>query len=152
MKQPFHGYNLQSWKIKCRSGSVNAARKRSGALYSFVASISGEFPEKSFPTEHALTLKKGAQVMFIKNDTGEDRRYFNGKLAVVKSIDREEIAVEFEDGQSIIIEKETWKKTSVTIIIQKRMNWEYPKRLYTGHLQLLRKEVSARYINYWASK
>lgn len=81
--------------------------KLPGRAHSFLANIKGEFPEKSFPTDQSLTLKEGAQVMFIKNDSGEERKYFNGKLAIVKKIDRDEITVECEEGE-IKIEKEVW--------------------------------------------
>ena len=33
--------------------------------YTFEAAVTGTFPEESFPTANSLTLKKGAQVMFI---------------------------------------------------------------------------------------
>lgn len=78
--------------------------------YSFPASIEGEFPDRSFPTEQSLCLKKGAQVMFVKNETGELKRYFNGKLAVVSSITETKIVVELaESGLRMELEKETWR-------------------------------------------
>ena len=36
--------------------------------FSFTADIVGDFPETSYPADFKLTLKPGAQVMFIKND------------------------------------------------------------------------------------
>ena len=39
--------------------------------HDFNADIEGEFPEKAYPAEMGLTLKVGAQVMFIKNDTSD---------------------------------------------------------------------------------
>ena len=44
----------------------------------FNAKIKGKFPEYAFPTDHSLVLKKGAQVMFVKNDA--EKRYFNGMI------------------------------------------------------------------------
>jgi hypothetical protein len=85
-------------------------KKLPGQLYRFTAEISGEFSEKALPTDLNLQLKEGAQVMFIKNDSGNDRRYYNGKLATVKKIKGEEITVSFNNGEpDLLLEKETWK-------------------------------------------
>ena len=84
--------------------------------YRFEGEIKGEFPPYSLPTEMILTLKKGAQIMFIKNDTGEERRYFNGKLGTIAYLDKENITVRLEgSGDVIAIEKETWKNIRYTL-------------------------------------
>jgi hypothetical protein len=84
-------------------------KKLAGKLHQFKAEVTGEFSDKALPTEMNLQLKEGAQVMFVKNDTGLDRRYFNGKLATVKKITTDEITVSFDDGEDLKLEKETWK-------------------------------------------
>ena len=43
------------------------------------AEVEGEFPESSFPTPDRLALKKGAQVMFLRNDASPDKLWYNGK-------------------------------------------------------------------------
>lgn len=73
----------------------------------FEGEINGDFNEKALPAEKALNLKEGAQIMFIKNDL--EKRYFNGKLAKIKRIAKDEIIVEFEEGNELKIERETWK-------------------------------------------
>ncbi|MFA9214238.1 MAG: helix-turn-helix domain-containing protein [Candidatus Methylacidiphilales bacterium] len=73
----------------------------------FEGEINGDFNEKSLPAEKSLQLKNGAQIMFIKNDI--EKRYFNGKLAKIKSIAKDEIIVEFESGSELKIERETWR-------------------------------------------
>lgn len=82
-----------------------------GTLVHFNALIEGEFPEKGFPADERLSLKTGAQVMFIKNDKGESRRFYNGKIATVSRIDEEKkIFVRFEeDGNELELEQETWR-------------------------------------------
>ena len=76
--------------------------------YTFVAAVTGTFPEESYPTADSLTLKKGAQVMFIKNDP--DRRFINGTLGEVKSIDKNSIAVRLaESGTVIDVEPVEWQ-------------------------------------------
>lgn len=57
-----------------------------GAEHKFPAKISGDFSENAAPAERELVLKAGAQVMFLKNDTGENRRWYNGMLATVTHI------------------------------------------------------------------
>lgn len=76
--------------------------------FTFVAAVTGTFPEESYPTADSLTLKKGAQVMFIKNDP--DRRFINGTLGEVKSIDKNSIAVRLaESGTIIDVEPVEWQ-------------------------------------------
>ena len=76
--------------------------------YTFVAAVTGTFPEESYPTADSLTLKKGAQVMFIKNDP--ERRFINGTLGEVKIIDKNSIAVRLaESGTVIDVEPMEWQ-------------------------------------------
>lgn len=76
--------------------------------YTFEAAVTGTFPEESYPTADSLTLKKGAQVMFIKNDS--ERRFINGTLGEVKSIDKNSIAVRLaESGTVIDVEPMEWQ-------------------------------------------
>ena len=76
--------------------------------YTFEAAVTGTFPEESYPTANSLTLKKGAQVMFIKNDP--ERRFINGTLGEVKSIDKNSIAVRLtESGTVIDVEPMEWQ-------------------------------------------
>ena len=84
-------------------------KKLKGKLHLFKADLTGEFSEKALPTDANLQLKEGAQVMFIKNDSGAERRYYNGKLAIIKKIMNDEITIAFNDGEDLKLEKETWK-------------------------------------------
>lgn len=83
-----------------------------GALIHFDAEVVGDFPEKSFPAESRLSLKVGARIMFIRNDKGESRRFFNGKLATVLRIEDEKRIIVRLDGDKhgeMEVEPETWK-------------------------------------------
>lgn len=84
-------------------------KKLPGKLHLFKAEMTGDFSDKALPTELNLQLKEGAQVMFVKNDSGAERRYYNGKLATVKKILNAEITVSINDGDDLKLEKETWK-------------------------------------------
>lgn len=74
----------------------------------FTARIEGDFPEYTYPTEGELMLKKGAQVMFVKNDSSGEKRYFNGKIGVVESIDRDIVFVRC-DETTIAVEPDVWQ-------------------------------------------
>ncbi|MCO4292274.1 helix-turn-helix domain-containing protein [Solitalea sp. MAHUQ-68] len=77
--------------------------------YRFNAEVTGDFNDKAYPADAILELKENAQIMFIKNDKGESRRYYNGKIATVKSIREDSITVVFNNGNEIELEKESWK-------------------------------------------
>jgi PIF1-like helicase/Helix-turn-helix domain/HRDC domain/Helicase len=79
----------------------------------FKAEIEKDFPESMYPADAALMLKKGAQVMFIKNDPIE-KKYFNGKIGVVSEIDYETIKVNC-DGFIIEVKKDTWDNSKYTL-------------------------------------
>jgi ATP-dependent DNA helicase PIF1 len=81
----------------------------SGTEYTFEGTTSGEFREFGLQAEQSLKLKEGAQVMFIKNDTGEDRKFFNGKIGKIKSIKREEIIVSSPGEEDLLLEKTSWQ-------------------------------------------
>lgn len=74
------------------------------------AFVIGDFPDKIYPLEENLELKIGAQVMFIKNDLGFDKKYFNGKMGVIHSLSDEEIHVHFPDeNKTIEVERYEWQ-------------------------------------------
>ncbi len=75
----------------------------------FEALIEDDFSEHAYPIEKTLELKKGAQVMFVKNDATGAQRFFNGKIGVVSFIDKDDIEVQFEDNTKLFLEKYTWE-------------------------------------------
>jgi hypothetical protein len=100
-----------------KADGVNASElaKLPGRTFSFEAQIEGDFPEHMFPCNQMLHLKAGAQVMFIRNDT-EDGQYYNGKLAVVKKIDRDNITVTFNEGEKdYALHREIWENISYSL-------------------------------------
>ncbi len=110
------GYILLSTHNR-KADNVNEyeLRKLLARSHSFSARIEGEFPESMYPCDTNLNLKEGAQVMFIKNDV-ESGKYFNGKLAVVKSISGDSITVTFNDTkENFLLTRETWENISYSI-------------------------------------
>ena len=86
--------------------------------FSYEARIEGNFPNSMFPQEEILTLKKGSQVMFTKNDSSLEKRFVNGTLGVVTEIDEDVIVVEplsGEDMSPINVEIAFWENISYNI-------------------------------------
>lgn len=79
------------------------------ACHTFHAEIEGNFPDTSYPTEETLTLKLGAQVMFVKNDSTAEKRYYNGKIGKITAIsdNRLEVTCHGEE-QPIEVDREEW--------------------------------------------
>ncbi|HTI91078.1 MAG TPA: helix-turn-helix domain-containing protein [Puia sp.] len=101
---------LTSHNVKADSINREELDKLKGRSVAFEASVTGEFNDKAFPAEKTLTLKEGAQVMLIKNDKGETRRYYNGKIGTVKKIADDRLTLVFPDEpDELVLEKETWK-------------------------------------------
>ncbi len=74
------------------------------------AEVVGDFPKHAYPIPEKLSLKVGAQVMFVKNDTGTDRKFFNGKIGRISRLIDDEIYVYFEEeGKEILVEKYSWE-------------------------------------------
>lgn len=90
---------------------LKALQERS---YTYSAHVEGTYPETSYPTEAALTLKVGAQVMFIKNDS--EGRFYNGKIGYVSYADAQAVKVRFPDsGEVVDVEPMVWENTSYTV-------------------------------------
>lgn len=69
--------------------------------------VSGEFPESSLPNPRELTLKVGAQVVFVKNDA--ERRWVNGTIGRVYMASDDTLIVETEDGEKHHVEPAVWE-------------------------------------------
>ncbi|MBS1948919.1 MAG: helix-turn-helix domain-containing protein [Bacteroidetes bacterium] len=105
-----HFITLTTHNNKAADINQNKLRKLPGRLFEFKAELTGEFNEKALPAEKVLQLKEGAQIMFIKNDKGEFRRYYNGRIATVSKIEEGKIFVRFpNEEKEMELEKETWK-------------------------------------------
>lgn len=82
----------------------------------FNADVDGDFPEFSYPNHFELELKVGAQVMFIKNDSSPEKRYFNGKIGKVVQIDGKQVVVRCpEDDADISTTAEIWENIKYNI-------------------------------------
>lgn len=108
-----------------------------GKPYFYSAEITGNFNENQYPNEEELQLKVGAQVMFIRNDASAEKKYFNGKLAEVMSLDEKEITVLIDgDDEVFTLKKETWEQKKYGLDAEKNITedvlgsfQQYPIRL-----------------------
>ena len=76
----------------------------------FEADIYDDFPENLYPLPLEIELKEGARVMFVKNDSSEEKSYVNGQLARIDSIEDDEIVVILSDkDQKYTLRKEVWE-------------------------------------------
>ncbi len=72
------------------------------------ATIRGEFPGDAHPTDVSLKLKPGAQVMFVKNDSSPEKRFYNGKIGTVTKLEPDTVHVATPDGREIAVEPLEW--------------------------------------------
>jgi hypothetical protein len=105
------GYiTLTTHNAKADSMNAQALEDLEGKLVKYNPEITGDFPDKIFPVEEQLQLKVGAQIMFVKNDLSFDKKFFNGKMGIVKSLSSHEILVHFpEENKTIEVEKYEWQ-------------------------------------------
>ena len=101
-----------------RANAINLTEieKLKNKSFFFKAEVVGKFNEKTYPNSENLELKKGAQVMFIKNDSSPEKRYFNGKIGKITLIDNDTIYVKCKgDDEEIETKKEIWENIKYTI-------------------------------------
>ncbi|MFI3314397.1 MAG: AAA family ATPase [Rikenellaceae bacterium] len=80
----------------------------------FNSKVDGDFPDWSFPNDQSVELKKGAQVIFIKNDTSSDKLYYNGLVGQIIDINKDSVTV-----------KPTTSSTPIVVSPTKWSNMEY---------------------------
>jgi len=81
----------------------------SGRSFTFRAQIEGKFPEYSYPTDEVLELKRGAQIMFVKNDSSGEHRYYNGMIGEIVNVSALGIEVRSKGSEeSFMLQEEEW--------------------------------------------
>ena len=101
-----------------RANLINESElnKLKNKSYFFKAEVSGKFNENAFPNDEKLALKIGSQVMFIKNDSSVDKRYYNGKIGIITKISKENVTVQCpNEVDEIVTEKEMWDNINYSI-------------------------------------
>lgn len=103
-------HNYQSQELNDKK-----LKQLAGSEYRFKAKVEGEFPEYSYPTDLELTLKIGAQVMFVKNDISREKLYYNGKIGIVENIEDEVIYIKCDKEASIPVSIAEWENNKYSI-------------------------------------
>lgn len=73
----------------------------------YTGKVVDEFPDNSLPVPIQLSIKAGAQVVFVKND--REHRWVNGTIGKVTLTKPKEIEVELESGQLVTVVPEIWE-------------------------------------------
>jgi ATP-dependent exoDNAse (exonuclease V) alpha subunit len=66
--------------------------------HEFIAEVRGQFDPGLYPTDFGLRLRKGAQVMFVRNDL-EERQFVNGTIGKITQLTPKSIVVETETAE-----------------------------------------------------
>ncbi|WP_282068839.1 helix-turn-helix domain-containing protein [Olleya namhaensis] len=111
------GYiSLTTHNNKAEYTNKTKLEKLKGKSKTYKAKVEGKFPEFSYPNKESLLLKVGSQVMFVKNDSSADKRYFNGKIGKVILLDKDEVVVKCPDDEfNIITKPEVWENINYAV-------------------------------------
>jgi ATP-dependent DNA helicase PIF1 len=111
--------------------NTTALAELPGRALSAVAEVTGDFGGRAFPADERLELKVGAQVMFLRNDTGRDGRWVNGTIGEV---------VEIGDTVTVDIAGDHHEVLPST--------WERYKYSYSAATKTLSKDVVAEFTQF----
>ena len=100
----------------------------------YSAQVKGLFPERIYPNDPELVLKKGAKVMFVSNDSSPLRRFYNGRIGCVTALDVHEIRVRCDgDEEDILVPLEVWRNVRYTVNPQTKQLEEEEIGTYTQY-------------------
>ncbi len=101
-----------------KAKQINEAKLKAlpGKERRYTANVTGNFTENIYPTDYDLVLKKGAQVMFVKNDPGHEKLYYNGKIGTVVGLSDDWVKVKCQgEDEPIVVEPLVWQKMKYTL-------------------------------------
>lgn len=120
-RDPEGAIRLTTHNNKAKEYNEAELQKLPDRAFTYHAEVEGTFPDYSYPTDETLVLKKGAQVMFVKNDTSGKHRYYNGRIGHVVEADEHHVAVFCKgDDEAIEVEPLKWENTRYTLNEQTR--------------------------------
>jgi ATP-dependent exoDNAse (exonuclease V) alpha subunit len=127
--------------LSARNAEVDAINREKLAglaaeSFSFIAQVSGTV--HALPAETPLVLKKGAQVMFLKNDA--QKRYVNGTVGCISFLSQDCIKVQILTNKGTLdeieVERYSWDVVKHSLNAKQEINTEkigkfeqYPLRL-----------------------
>ena len=92
---------------KANSENAKRLKRLPGEVFEYKAFIEDDFPSSEYPTDYVIRLKRGARVMFVRNDN-EERKYVNSTLGTIIALDDDHIVVRTDDGEVVDVEKQRW--------------------------------------------
>ncbi len=114
---PRDGLYMYLTTTNAKAGEINRREmhQRKGKVRTYHGQVTGSFDAKAFPTELALQVKIGAQVMLVNNDSAG--RWINGTVGEVVGIERRDdtdddtdvIMVRLADGAEVDVVPHTWE-------------------------------------------
>lgn len=120
-RNPEGAIRLTTHNNKAKEYNEAELQKLPDLAFTYHAEVEGTFPDYSYPTDETLVLKKGAQVMFVKNDASGKHRYYNGRIGHVVEADEHHVAVFCKgDDEAIEVEPLKWENTRYTLNEQTR--------------------------------
>lgn len=83
----------------------------------YEAEVDGEFQKYLYPADEKLTLKVGAQVMFIKNDSSPAKEYYNGLIGTVTHLQNDAVIVATHEAipREITACRQIWENVRYSI-------------------------------------
>jgi ATP-dependent DNA helicase PIF1 len=78
-----------------------------GPSQTYTARVEGDFDEGSYPTDERLSLKKGAQVLLVRNDP--EKRWVNGDVGEVTTLGSDHVRVTI-NGETHEVRPVVWEK------------------------------------------
>jgi ATP-dependent DNA helicase PIF1 len=87
--------------------NMESLKKITNKEYQYLARVWGALKEDEYPNEYCLKLKKGAQVMLIKNDP--DKKWVNGTIGEISELSSHHIKVDI-GGNLYDVTRVKWEK------------------------------------------
>lgn len=115
--EPDEGYiSLTTHNNKAEATNIKELNRLKTDGHKYKARVEGKFPEHAYPNKEIVELKVGAQVMFVKNDSSPEKRYFNGKIGKVILLDKDEVVVHCPDDDfNIVATPEIWENINYSV-------------------------------------
>ncbi|MBN2321781.1 MAG: helix-turn-helix domain-containing protein [Acidobacteria bacterium] len=107
---------MTTHNIQARRINETKLAELTGTVRNFQATVSGDFPDYLYPTDLNLQLKIGAQVMFVKNDSSTEKRYYNGKIGTLVGFENDCIRVRCPgEDECVAVEPVLWDNAKYTL-------------------------------------
>ncbi|MEM9835848.1 MAG: DEAD/DEAH box helicase [Bacteroidota bacterium] len=117
--------------LAARNAKVNRINRQEldalvNPTHTYLAEIKGNFPERLYPTDPAIQLKEGAQVMTLRNDS--EKRYVNGTIGTIVKCKSDAIIMRITEGEKervVEVGYDEWE------IIRYNMDMDNPTKIGT---------------------